>query len=95
MKRLGSMEDADNFPRASFSLVSCSKDISQLPVQFPEGQSEAPKAEQLPAQLPPSPQVASSNVLFKWQQLTVTDSPKKVKTSSKKSFALVSPEVDY
>ena len=57
------MEDADNFPRASFSLVS--KDISQLPVQFPEGQSEAPKAEQLPAQLPPSPQVASSNVLFK------------------------------
>ena len=63
LKRLGSMEDADNFPRASFSLVS--KDISQLPVQFPEGQSEAPKAEQLPAQLPPSPQVASSNVLFK------------------------------
>ena len=54
-------------------------------MQFPEGQSEAPKAEQFPAQLAPSPQVASSIVLFGWQQFTVTDSLAKVKTLSKKS----------
>ena len=71
--------------RASVSLVSCSKGISQSPVQFPEGQSEAPKAEQLPAQLAPSPQVARLIVLFWWQQFTVTDWLTKVKTLSKKS----------
>ena len=55
-------------------------------MQFPEGQSEAPKAEQLPAQLAPSPQVATSIVLFWWQQLTVTDLLTKVNTLSKKSI---------
>ena len=66
-------------------LVSVPKGISQSPVQSPDGQSEAPRAEQLPAQLAPSPQVASWIVLFWWQQLTVTDSLWKVKTFSKKS----------
>ena len=74
---------------ASAWLVSCSKDISQSPVQFPEGQSEAPKAEQLPAQLAPSPQVAVSIVLSERQQLTITDWLEKVKTLSKKSTVLV------
>ena len=57
----------------------------------------APRAEQLPAQLAPSPQVASSIVLFWWQQLTVTDSLRKVNMLSKKSIVLVFvfPEVNY
>ena len=78
------------------SLVFCSKEISQSPEQFPDGQSEAPRAEQLPAQLAPSPQLASSTVLSGWQQLTVTDLLKKVKTFSKKSIVLafVFPEVN-
>ena len=81
--------------RDSISLVSSSKGISQSPEQSPEGQSEAPRAEQLPAQLAPSPQVASWIVLFWWQQLTVTDSFAKVKTLSKKStvLAFLFPEV--
>ena len=63
-------------------------------MQFPEGQSEAPKAEQFPAQLAPSPQVASATVLSERQQLTVTDLLTKVKTLSKKSTegVLVFPE---
>ena len=84
-KALAGSVASDRPLRASVSLVSCSKGISQSPEQFPEGQSEAPKAEQLPAQLAPSPQVASSIVLFERQQLTVTDSLTKVKTLSKKS----------
>ena len=71
--------------RGLLEVVSSSKGISQSPVQFPEGQSEAPKSEQLPAQLAPNPQVASSIVLFGWQQLTITDWSRKVKTLSKKS----------
>ena len=78
---------ADDRRRISVGLVSsCSKGFSQPPVQFPDGQSEAPRAEQLPAQLMPSPQVASWIVLLVWQQLTVTDSSRKVKTLSKKSM---------
>ena len=74
---------------------SSSKEISQSPEQFPEGQSEAPTAEQLPAQLAPSPQVASSIVLFKWQQFTITDWLEKVNAFSKKSIvvAFEFPEV--
>ena len=72
-----------------FPVVSCSKDISQSPEQFPEGQRNAPKAEQLPAQLAPSPQGATSTVLFGWQQLTLTDLLEKVKTSSKNSIVVV------
>ena len=74
---------------------SSSKEISQLPVQFPDGQSDAPTAEQLPAQLAPSPQVASSIVLFKWQQFTITDWLEKVNAFSKKSIvvAFEFPEV--
>ena len=66
-------------------------------MQSPDGQSEAPRAEQLPAQLAPSPQVANSIVLFWWQQLTVTESLRKVKALSKKSIeaAFVFPEVNY
>ena len=81
--------------RDSNSFVSSSKGISQSPVQFPEGQSEAPRAEQLPAQLAPSPQVASWIVLSERQQLTVTDSFERVKTLSKKStvLAFLFPEV--
>ena len=56
--------EGDNSFFASVLSVSGSKDNSQSPVQSPEGQREAPRAEQLPAQLAPSPQVASSNVLF-------------------------------
>ena len=65
-------------------------------MQSPDGQSEAPRAEQLPAQLAPSPQVASSTVLSERQQLTVTDSLRKVNTLSKKSIVLVFvfPEVN-
>ena len=57
----------------------------------------APRAEQLPAQLAPRPQVAFSNVSFWWQQLTVTESLRKVKALSKKSIeaAFVFPEVNY
>ena len=74
---------------------SSSKEISQSPEQFPEGQSDAPTAEQLPAQLAPSPQVASSIVLFKWQQFTITDWLEKVNAFSKKSIvvAFEFPEV--
>ena len=74
---------------------SSSKEISQLPEQFPDGQSDAPTAEQLPAQLAPSPQVASSIVLFKWQQFTITDWLEKVNAFSKKSIvvAFEFPEV--
>ena len=74
---------------------SSSKEISQSPEQFPEGQSVAPTAEQLPAQLAPSPQVASSIVLFKWQQFTITDWLEKVNAFSKKSIvvAFEFPEV--
>ena len=73
---------------------SSSKGISQSPEQFPDGQSAAPMAEHFPAQLAPSPQVASSIVLFGWQQLTIADSLWKVKTLSKKSIelAFVFPE---
>ena len=73
---------------------SSSKGISQSPEQFPDGQSVAPIAEHFPAQLAPSPQVASSIVLFGWQQLTIADSLWKVKTLSKKSteLAFVFPE---
>ena len=41
--------------------------------------------------------MASSNVLFWWQQLTVTESLRKVKALSKKSIeaAFVFPEVNY
>ena len=83
--------------RGLLEVVSSSKGISQSPVQFPEGQSFAPKAEQLPAQLAPSPQVATSLVLFWWQQFTVTDSLMKVKTLSKKSIEVefVFPEVNH
>ena len=55
----------------------------------------APRAEQLPAQLAPRPQVAFSNVSFGWQQLTVTESLRKVKALSKKSIVVVFPEVNY
>ena len=74
---------------------SSSKEISQSPEQFPEGQSDPPTAEQLPAQLAPSPQVASSIVLFKWQQFTITDWLEKVNAFSKKSIvvAFEFPEV--
>ena len=66
-------------------------------MQSPDGQSEAPRAEQLPAQLAPRPQVASSTVLSERQQLTVTDSLRKVNTLSKKSIVLVFvfPEVNH
>ena len=83
MKALEGSVAADQ--RGLLEVVSSSKGISQSPVQFPEGQSEAPKAEQLPAQLAPSPQVASSIVLSERQQLTITDWLRKVKTLSKKS----------
>ena len=66
-----------------------SKGISQSPEQSPEGQREAPRAEQLPSQLAPSPQVVSSTVLFTWQQVTVADSLSEEKTLSKKSIELV------
>ena len=82
MKALEGSVAADQ--RGLLEVVSSSKGISQSPVQFPEGQSEAPKSEQLPAQLAPNPQVASSIVLFGWQQLTITDWSRKVKTLSKK-----------
>ena len=68
-----------------WSAVSCSKGSSHSPVHCPDGQSEAARAEQLPAQLAPRPQVATSIVLFGWQQFTATDSLKKVKTLSKNS----------
>ena len=66
-------------------------------MQSPDGQSEAPIEEQVPAQLAPRPQVASSTVLSKRQQLTVTASLRKVNTLSKKSIVLVFvfPEVNH
>ena len=78
---------ADDRLRDSTSLDS--KGISQSPEQSPEGQREAPRAEQLPSQLAPSPQVVSSTVLFTWQQVTVADSLSEEKTLSKKSIELV------
>ena len=79
------------------SASSSSKGISQLPEQFPDGQRTAPRAEQVPSQLAPSPQAASSNVLFSWQQLTITDSLWNVNTLSKKSMelTLLFPEDKY
>ena len=78
---------ADDRLRDSTSLDS--KGISQSPEQCPEGQREAPRAEQLPSQLAPSPQLVSSTVLFTWQQVTVADSLSEEKTLSKKSIELV------
>ena len=66
---------------------------SQSPEQSPEGHNCAPRREQLPKQLLPSPQVASSIVLFGWQQWTVTDSLEKVKMFSKKLIALSFPVI--
>ena len=51
----------------------------------PEGQSEAPSAEHCPAQLAPWPQVATSKVLFGWQQVTLLVWLENVKAMSKKS----------
>ena len=65
----------------------------QSPEQSPEGHNCAPRREQLPKQLLPSPQVASSIVLFGWQQWTVTDSLEKVKMFSKKLIALSFPVI--
>ena len=64
-------------------------------MQFPDGQSEAPRAEHCPAQLAPWPQVATSEVLFGWQQVTLLVFLENVKASSKKStegVVLVVPE---
>ena len=54
-------------------------------VHFPDGQSEAPRAEHCPAQLAPWPQVATSGVLSGWQQVTLLIWLEDVKASSKKS----------
>ena len=54
-------------------------------MQFPEGQSEAPSAEHCPAQLAPWPQVTTSKVLFRWQQVTLNVWLEKVRALSKKS----------
>ena len=58
-------------------------------MQFPEGQSEAPRAEHCPAQLAPWPQVATSGVLSGWQQVTLLTLLEKVKALSKKSTEAV------
>ena len=65
MKAVAGSVASDNW-RASILFV-VSKGIAQSPPQSPEGQSEAPKPEQLPAQLDPRPQVAitGSIVLFR------------------------------
>ena len=54
-------------------------------MQFPDGQSEAPRAEHCPAQLAPRPQVTFSKVLFGWQQVTLLVFLEFVNASSKKS----------
>ena len=60
--------------------------VSGSSVQFPDGQSEAPRAEHCPAQLFPWPQVATSNVLVSWwQQVTFLERLAKVKVLSKES----------
>ena len=69
--------------------VAVDSPCSQVPgssVHFPDGQSEAPRAEHAPAQLAPWPQVATSKVLVSgWQQVTVLLFFELVKASSKKS----------
>ena len=95
MKAVAGSVASDNWRASTLFVVS--KGIAQSPPQSPEGQSEAPKPEQLPAQLDPRPQVATSIVYvlpIRWQQLTFTDSLWLVNTLSKKSIGLAffSPE---
>ena len=54
-------------------------------MQFPDGQSEAPRAEHCPAQLAPWPQVATSKVLSGGQQVMLVMFLELVNALSKKS----------